>query len=149
MEARDLMTPDPKVVSLDEPLSRVAQIMRDHDVGIVPVVDDRTSMHVLGVITDRDIVIRHVASAHHQDCASDRVMTKDHLVIVHPGDDVKAVMDMMKFHKVRRVLVTDGDDRLVGIISQADLARIAGPREPEKVEAVIEKISEPNTLRRP
>ncbi|MBI2186078.1 MAG: CBS domain-containing protein [Acidobacteria bacterium] len=61
MKVRDIMTPDPEVVTPEEPISRAARIMRDYDVGIVPVVGDSESRNLVGVITDRDIACRHVA----------------------------------------------------------------------------------------
>jgi CBS domain-containing protein len=51
MKARDVMTPNPDVVTPDEPITRAAQVMRDRDVGIVPVVEDRATMKLRGVIT--------------------------------------------------------------------------------------------------
>ncbi len=64
MKAQDIMTRNPDVLTPDEPVSRAAQLMRDRNVGIVPVVEDKSSMKLCGVITDRDIAIRHVAEGH-------------------------------------------------------------------------------------
>lgn len=148
MKARDLMTPRPHVVLPDEPVLRAAEIMRDHDVGAVPVVDGRESMVLVGVITDRDLAIRHVAAAHHHDCPVREHMTADHLVTVRPGADDDEVMKKMRRCKVRRVMVTDGDGVLEGVIAQADLVREEGEDHPRRVEKVLEAVSEPVGLPR-
>ena len=148
MKARDLMTPDPFVVLPDEPVLRAAEIMRDHDVGVVPVVESRESRLLLGVITDRDLAVRHVAGAHHHDCPVRDHMTADHLVAVRPSDGAGEVMDRMADHKVRRVMVTDDGGRLLGVIAPADLLREEGEEHPRRVERVLAEISEPIWLLR-
>jgi CBS domain-containing protein len=148
MKARDLMTPRPHVVLPDEPLLRAAELMRDHDIGAVPVVDGPESMLLVGVITDRDIVLRHVAEAHHHDCAVREHMTTDPLVTAGPRAGVDDVMKKMRNYKVRRVMVTDGDGVLLGVIAQADLVREEGDDHPRRVEKVLEEISEPVRLSR-
>lgn len=143
MKARDLMTPRPYVVLPDEPVLRAAEIMRDHDVGAVPVVDGRESMVLLGVITDRDLAVRHVAATHHHDCPVREHMSADFLVTVRPGARAGEVMERMKENKVRRVMVTDREGVLLGVIAQADLLRLEGEEHPRRVEQVLEAISEP------
>jgi CBS domain-containing protein len=139
MKARELMTPNPEVVTREEQLSRAAEIMRDSDVGAVPVVDDHTSMRLVGLITDRDIAVRHVAGDNSVDCRVGDHMTSGQLYTVAPDDDVRDVLERMKSEQVRRVPVTEGD-RLVGIIAQADIAiDFAKDRETGKL---VEKISE-------
>ena len=61
MKARDIMTANPRTVTPDESVSRAAEIMREADVGVVPVVEDSGSMRLAGLITDRDIALRIVA----------------------------------------------------------------------------------------
>jgi CBS domain-containing protein len=139
MKARDLMTSNPECVTADDTIQRAAQIMRDQDVGAVPVVDDRNSMRLAGVITDRDIAIRHVAEGHRSD---DRV--RDHMSAnvrsVSPDDSSDDVLRAMRDAKVRRVPVVEAGDRLVGIIAQADIATEGvGDR---KVGETVEQISE-------
>ena len=140
MKARDLMTSNPDVLTPDEPVTRAAQVMRDRNVGIVPVVEDRSSMKLRGVITDRDIAIRHVAEGHGNSCRVADEVSRQPLATVRPDADVDEVMNVMKREQVRRVPVVEGDDRLVGIIAQADIAK-RGPGEKE-VGKVVEKISE-------
>jgi CBS domain-containing protein len=143
MKARDLMTSNPEVVTPDDPLTRAAQIMRDINVGIVPVVEDRSSMRLQGVITDRDIAIRHVAEGHQRECLVRDHMTSRDLDAVHPDADEREVFRLMERDRVRRIPVVEEDRRLVGIIAQADIAARLGSRKPREVEEVVERISEP------
>lgn len=68
MKAKDLMTPELGVVTSQNPLGKAAQVMRGRNVGSVPVVESRDSMRLQGIITDRDIVVRHVAEDHDRGC---------------------------------------------------------------------------------
>ncbi|HUP89030.1 MAG TPA: CBS domain-containing protein [Longimicrobiales bacterium] len=139
-KARDIMTANPQVVTPEESIQRAAQIMRDADVGIVPVVDDQASMRLTGLVTDRDIAIRIVAEGRNSgDCCARDVMSTSPRS-VGPDDDLDRVMDLMKSEKVRRVPVVEGD-RLVGIIAQADVAMDQGSD--SKTGDVVQKISEP------
>lgn len=142
MKARDLMSAHPRVVEPADTVSDAAAVMRDRDVGMVPVVDERTHMRLRGVITDRDIATRHVAERHEGDCEVRDHMSAGPLATVSPEADVEEVMRVMRERQVRRVLVTEGE-RLVGVIAQADLARREGPLAPVEVEKVLERISEP------
>ena len=146
MKARDLMTPNPEVVTGEDPVSRAAEIMRDRNVGIVPVVDDRAHMHLRGVITDRDIVVRCVAEKHPGPCGVADHMTIAHLDRVHPDADVSGIMQIMERDQVRRVMVVDEKGRLVGVVAQADLALKEGPLDPLRVEHVLERVSSPGML---
>ena len=143
MLARDIMTRDPAVVTPDDTVSRAAQIMRERDVGIVPVVNDRTHMRLEGVLTDRDIAVRCVAERHLRDCRVADHMTSDHLDTTRADATIEDVIDTMEHDRVRRIPVVDERDRLVGIIAQADIALRVGPKEPRKIETLLEHISEP------
>lgn len=141
MHARDIMTQNPQVVTPNDPVERAAAIMRDRNVGAVPVVDDRTHRHLVGVLTDRDIVIRCVAPKHGAGCTVSDHMTHDRLDTVLPDDDVSKVLGLMERDQVRRIPVVDADNRLEGIIAQADIATKLGPSQPLKVEGLLERVS--------
>ena len=143
MNIRDVMTPNPRSISPSDSIQNAARIMRDLNVGCVPVVDDRAHMHVSGVITDRDMVIRCVAERHFRDCRVGDHMTIAGIDTVAPDADVAEVVALMERDQVRRILVVEGR-RLLGIIAQADLALKDGPREPLVVEEVLERVSAPS-----
>jgi CBS domain-containing protein len=143
MKARDIMTPNPVVVTPDAPISRAAEVMRDLDVGIVPVVDDLARMQLAGVLTDRDIAVRCVAQRHDPTCLVRDHMTATHIDTVTPDVDISEVIAKMELDRVRRIPVVGENNRLVGIIAQADLAVKLGPKEPLEVEHMLERVSEP------
>jgi CBS domain-containing protein len=139
MKARDIMTANPRTVTPDESVTRAAEIMREADVGVVPVVEDTGSMRLAGLITDRDIAVRIVAEGRDNKATVREIMSSG-LATVRPDDDLDRVTELMKTEQVRRIPVCEGD-RLVGIIAQADVAREGRDR---KTGDVVEEISEPD-----
>lgn len=142
MKVREIMTPEPEVVTPDAPVSRAAQIMRDYNVGVVPVVSDNESMGLRGIITDRDIAVRHVADNHIEDCTVATHMTRDGIETVEEDDDTAEVLAAMKRREIRRVPVTNKQGRLVGIVAQADIA-VSDEIPKKQVAEVVEAISQP------
>ena len=144
MKAREIMTTNPESVTPSDSVQSAARIMRDSDVGIVPVVDDQQSRRLRGVITDRDITVRCVAEGRDGNCRVSDLMSND-LVTARPDDDVGQIMDRMKSEQIRRVPIVDDNNCLVGIVAQADLA-LDGPSD-RAVGEVVERISEPGRRR--
>ena len=119
-KARDVMTKDATCVQEGQTLADAAKLMRDLDVGALPICGDDNRLK--GMVTDRDIVVRCVAEG--GDPASTGVMTlaKGKPVTIGADDDIAVALRTMSEHQVRRLPVIDGHD-LVGMISQADIAR--------------------------
>ena len=118
--ARDLMTPDPKCVKEDQTLADAARMMRDLDVGALPICgnDDRLK----GMVTDRDIVVKCIADGGDPNTVTAGSLGEGKPVTIGADDDIRDALVVMQEHQVRRLPVIDGHD-LVGIISQADIAR--------------------------
>lgn len=118
--ARELMTPDPTCVKEDETLVDAARKMRDLDVGALPICgsDDRLK----GMLTDRDIVVKCLAQGGDPSTTTAGDLAEGKPVTVGADDDIRVALEMMQKHQVRRLPVID-DHKLVGIISQADVAR--------------------------
>ena len=117
MKISDVMTPNPRTVKLTDDIQAAARIMREEDAGSVPVVDEG---RVVGMVTDRDIVIRAVADGDF-DCTVEDVCSED-VVCATPDMSTTEGADLMSEHQIRRLPVVDGDDKLVGIVSLGDLA---------------------------
>jgi CBS domain-containing protein len=115
-KVREFMTPDVTTVPSSANLTEAARLMRDCDVGVLPVVDGG---QITGVVTDRDIVIRGVASGK-ADATVASVLTGN-IVCLSPDDDARDAEQRMAEYNVRRLPVVDGG-RLVGIVSVGDLA---------------------------
>lgn len=117
MKISDVMTPNPKTVKLSDSIQTAAQIMREEDAGAVPVVEDG---RVVGMVTDRDIVVRAVADGDFSAKMSDVV--SDDVITAAPDMTTAEAAELMGEHQIRRLPVVDPDDRLVGIVSLGDLA---------------------------
>jgi CBS domain-containing protein len=132
---RDLMTSNPQTVEPDAPVAEAAKLMKQEDVGIVPVVEgDR----LVGTLTDRDIAVRVVAEG--KDPQSTRVseIASSDLVTIDPQQDLDEALRLMAQHQVRRLPVVEEDGKLVGIVAQADVARQG---KDERTGEVVEQIS--------
>jgi CBS domain-containing protein len=118
-KVRDVMTTRPRAVSPQTPLTEVAELMEVDDVGAVPLVDgDR----LVGIVTDRDIVVRAIAKGKDPRGMPASEVSSRELVTVAPDDDLSDALKLMAQYQVRRLAVTAEDERLVGVVSQADVA---------------------------
>jgi CBS domain-containing protein len=133
---RDVMTPSPATVRISDPVIAAARVMRDEDVGSVPVVDEGT---IAGIMTDRDIAIKVIAEGHDPQTASIGQYMSTDLVTGRPDMTLREAADLMGRHQIRRLPVVD-QGRLVGIVSLGDLAL---EHEDEQVEETLEEISQP------
>ena len=118
MQVSQIMTPDPDTAQLQDTLQTVAAKMDSGDFGSVPVINGG---RLVGVVTDRDIAVRAVAQGLGPDTEVGEVMTPDP-VCVSPDSDVEEAAEIMQEEQVRRLFVTDDDDRLVGVVALADVA---------------------------
>jgi CBS domain-containing protein len=135
---RDVVTCNPASTIVE-----VAQLMKEEDIGPVLVVDNEQSRTLVGIVTDRDIVLKVIAEG--RDPKTTRVgdaMSKK-LITCRAEDDVDVAMQAMAQYQLRRVPVVEGNMMLVGIISQADVATRAN--EPEKTAEVVKEISQETT----
>lgn len=140
MQVKDVMTPDPACCTADTSLQEVARLMVEHDCGEIPIVDGKETKKPIGVITDRDIVIRSVAKGNNPlDLTAADCMTKP-CVTVTPGMSMEECGNILEKNKIRRVPVVDQSGVICGIVAVADLAlRAAGSVTTE----VVKEVSEP------
>ena len=132
----DVMTANPECVSERDSLIDAARIMKNADTGVVPVVEGRK---IIGLIPDRDIVVRAIADG--KDVGKVRVnevMTRE-VRSVQEDTSVDEVLRLMSTAEIRRVPVVNQSDELVGIVSIGDLART---NRDNKIGQAVEKISE-------
>ena len=133
---REVMTSNPCTIDADKPISYAAKMMRDEDVGLAPVVEgDR----LVGTLTDRDIAIRVVAEGHDPDSTKVKDVASNDVVTVDPQQSLDEALRVMAEHQVRRLPVVEEDGRVVGVVAQADVARLADDR---KTGEVVERISQ-------
>lgn len=142
-----VMTPNPQCCLPTDSVSAAAQLMKAGNVGSIPVVEDRGSNKLVGIITDRDLAIQVVANVCDSRSTSVADVMTRQLVTCHVDDDLQVAMDLMAQHQLRRLPVVDSEYKILGIISQADIAtRIDHPEETARV---VKEISQPPIESRP
>jgi CBS domain-containing protein len=133
---RDLMTQNPRAVRPDDTVVDAARMMRDENVGSLPVVD---SDRLIGMVTDRDVSVRVVAEGRDPGEVSVQEIASRNPVTAEATSDLNEALQLMARHQVRRLPVTE-EGRLVGIIAQADVAGEIGDKQTGRL---VEAISEP------
>jgi CBS domain-containing protein len=134
---RDAMTGDPRSIGATASVVEAARLMREQHIGSLPITEGEK---LVGMITDRDITTRVVAEAADPKVTSVEDVYSRDLVSVEPDNDLQEALQLMARHQVRRLPVVE-NDRLVGIVAQADIA--LGENE-KKTGELVEAISEPS-----
>lgn len=119
-KVKEVMTKEPVTVTLLDNVYEVAVKMRDHDTGFIPVIDNEDDKTLLGVITDRDLVIRGYAAKHPGSTAVEKVMSRE-IQTVSENTSVDEAAELMSSWQIRRLAVTSGQ-KLIGVVSIGDLA---------------------------
>lgn len=132
---QDVMTSNPATVEPTTPAQEAARLMRTEDTGIVPIVEGE---RLVGVITDRDLALEIVGGGRDASTPVGELASKD-LVTIDPQQSLEEAARLMAEHQVRRLPVCEEDGRLVGILSQADLAQAGHDT---LTGEVVEKISQ-------
>ena len=138
MKLKEIMTREVEVVHPDNSLKDAAQKMRVRDIGFLPVFDGD---QILGVVTDRDIIIRSTAEGTDPNTSLGRDFITTPAVYCFADDDVEAAARLMEEHQIRRVIVLNRDDnRLAGVVSLGDIARSSTQKTSAEV---LQSVSEP------
>jgi CBS domain-containing protein len=139
MKCSEIMTKDPSCCLPTDTVFEAAQIMKSEDVGPIPIISDKQMKKLKGIVTDRDLALKVVAEGlDPKNTTVEEVMTTG-VATCSPDDNAHEVLELMEQHQVRRIPIVDDNDRLVGIISQADIATRL--EEPKKTAEVVEQIS--------
>ncbi len=135
----EVMTRDPVFCVPGETADWAAQLMKREDVGSIPVVESLRDRKIVGIVTDRDLAMKVVAEG--RDPKKARVgdlMSRDPFTCAE-SDDIDDAIELMSERQVRRIPIVDGSKKLVGIVSQADVATQCD--DPEKAGHLVEEIS--------
>jgi len=138
MKVKEIMTENAKVIQPGTTIKEAAGIMRDMDVGVLPIADGD---NISGILTDRDIVIRAVAEGKDPSEVKAGETASNDITWCYEDEDVEEVSGKMKKHKIRRLPVVDREEKLVGIVSLGDLAVQSSE---EMAGETLEEISTPN-----
>jgi len=139
-KCRDVMTEDLVFCTPADTVSEVAKLMKREDIGPVLIVDNKQSKTLVGIVTDRDLAIKVVGEGRDpQNTKVEEVMTRK-LITCHADDNIENAMKAMAQYQLRRIPVVSENMKLVGIISQADVATRVD--EPERTAEVVREISQ-------
>ena len=132
---RDVMSTDLATVEPSSTVVDAARLMKEKDVGPIPIVEGG---RLVGVLTDRDIAIRVVAEGKDAGSTTVEEIASRDLVTIDPQQTLDEAMRLMADHQVRRLPVCEEDGKLVGILAQADVAIATGD---EPTGRVVDEIS--------
>ena len=123
MKVRAIMTKNVECIEPTLPIAKAAQKMRDLDIGFLPICEND---RLLGTVTDRDITIRSVAQGRDPRLATvSEIMTQE-AFSCYDDEDVESVGQAMQEKEVRRMLILDRQEKLVGVVSLGDIAKTTG-----------------------
>jgi len=134
------MTKNPVCCLQNETVLKAARMMKSENVGSIPVIENDQTKRLVGIVTDRDLTLKIIADGLDAESTKvDSVMTQK-VVTCHTEDDLQQALDAMAEHQLRRIPIVDNDNRIVGIIAQADVATRVD--QPEKTAEMVKEISQ-------
>ena len=142
-KCNEVMTKKPVCCLPDDLATEAAELMKNEHVGSIPVIEDEQTKKLVGIVTDRDLVIKIMAEG--LDAKSTKVetvMTRK-VVTCSPEDDLQKAVDAMAENQLRRIPVVDDDNKILGIIAQADV--MIHFDHPKKTAAMVKEISQATT----
>lgn len=141
-KCNEVMTKNPVCCLPNDMVAKVAQLMKSKDIGPVPIIENEQTKKLVGIVTDRDLALKIVAEGRDaKSTKAEEVMTRK-VVTCRVEDDVQKALDAMSEHQLRRIPVVDNDNKIVGIIAQADVATRVD--QPAKTAEVVKDISQSN-----
>jgi CBS domain-containing protein len=141
-KCNEVMTKDPVCCLPNDSVAKAAELMKSGNIGSIPVIENEQSQKLVGIVTDRDLALKIVAGAlDGRSTTVEAVMTRK-VVTCLADDDLQKALDAMAEHQLRRIPVVDNDNKVVGIIAQADVATRVD--EPEKTGEMVKEISQAN-----
>jgi CBS domain-containing protein len=141
-KCNEVMTKKPVCCLPDTMAAKAAELMKNEHVGSIPIIEDKQTRKLVGIVTDRDLTIRIVAEG--LDAKSTKVETVMTRKVMTCGaeDDFQKAVDAMSKYQLRRIPVVDDDNKILGIITQADVAMQFD--HPKRTAAMIKGISQSN-----
>src|SRR5688572_13671588 len=139
-KSNEVMTKDVACCIPTDTVTKAAQLMKSKDIGSVPIVDNNQTKKLVGIVTDRDLTLAIIAEGREARTTKvEDVMTRS-VVTCRAEDSVQEALDAMAEYQLRRIPVVDKDNKLVGIIAQADVATRVN--QPEKTAEIVKEISQ-------
>lgn len=137
----EVMTKNPVCCLPIDAVSKAAQRMKKENVGSIPVIESEQTRNLIGIVTDRDLALKVVADGLDAKITKVADVMTHNIITCRAEDEIQNAVDAMSKHQLRRIPVVDNDNKIVGIISQADVATRAG--QPEETAKMVKDISQP------
>jgi CBS domain-containing protein len=142
-KCNEVMTKNPVCCLPNDAVIKAAELMKSENIGSIPVIENEQSQKLVGIVTDRDLALKIVAEGRDAKSTSvEEVMTRK-VVTCLADDDLQKALDAMAEHQLRRIPVVDNDNKILGIIAQADVATRVD--QPEKTAEMVKEISQANS----
>ena len=139
-KCNEVMTKNPVCCLQNDTVLKAAELMKSENVGSIPVIENEQTQKLIGIVTDRDLTLKIVAEGRDPKSTKvDAVMTHK-VVTCRAEDDLQKALDAMAEHQLRRIPIVDANNRVVGIIAQADVATRVD--QPEKTAEMVKEISQ-------
>jgi CBS domain-containing protein len=141
-KCNEVMTKNPVCSLPDDMVIKAAKLMKSGNIGPILVIENEQNQKLVGIVTDRDLALKIVAEGHDaRSTKVEAVMTRK-VVTCLAEDDMQKALDAMSEHQLRRIPIVDNDNKILGIIAQADVATRVN--QPEKTAAMVKGISLPD-----
>ena len=141
-KCNEVMTKDPVCCLPNDSAAKAAELMKSENIGSIPVIENEQNQKLVGIVTDRDLALKIVAQGRDANSTNVEAVMTHKVVTCLANDDLQKALDAMAEHQLRRIPVVDSDNKIVGIIAQADVATRTD--QPEKTAEMVKEISQAN-----
>jgi len=139
-KCNEVMTKNPVCCLPDDSAAKAAELMKSENIGSIPVIENEHTQKLVGIVTDRDLALKIVAEGRDAKSTKVEAVMTHKVVTCHADDDLQKALDAMAEHQLRRIPVVNNDNKIVGIIAQADVATRVD--QPEKTAEMVKEISQ-------
>lgn len=126
----------------NDSVAKAAELMKSENIGSIPVIENEQTQKLVGIVTDRDLALKIVAEGLDAKSTKVEAVMTHQVVTCRADDDLQKALDAMAEHQLRRIPVVDNDNKILGIIAQADVATRVD--QPEKTAEMVKEISQAN-----
>ena len=126
----------------NDSVAKAAELMKSENIGSIPVIENEQTQKLVGIVTDRDLALKIVAEGRDVKSTKVEAVMTHQVVTCRADDDLQKALDAMAEHQLRRIPVVDNDNKILGIIAQADVATRVD--QPEKTAEMVKEISQAN-----
>ena len=141
-KCNEVMTKNPVCCQPNDMVAEAAKLMKSENIGSIPVIENEQTKKLVGIVTDRDLTLKVVAKGLNAKSTMVQAVMTRKVITCLADDDLQKALDAMAEHQLRRIPVVDNDNKILGIIAQADVATRVN--QPEKTAAMVKGISQSN-----